>query len=146
MMWGCGVFQVSDLSEPILPETPNFKWYEALELRHWGMYCFPDNDFIFANIEATAQVMQKIRALLKRPIEVTSWYRPERYNMEIGGSKRSHHRMGMAVDFKVDGMTAGQVRERLKPRLEYWDIRMQNSNTRYIHIDIGEVKWKRFFK
>jgi hypothetical protein len=53
-----------------------------------------------------AQFMEQVRALCgNRPISVSSGYRSEALNTEIGGSTKSDHISGLAVDFKVNGMS-----------------------------------------
>jgi len=47
-----------------------------------------------------AQQMEKVRALLEsKPIHVESWYRSQEVNKAVGGSKKSQHLEGEAVDF-----------------------------------------------
>lgn len=50
------------------------------------------------NIFATAEKLDKIRELLDAPLRVTSWYRGEKLNEKVGGSKTSDHCKGFAVD------------------------------------------------
>lgn len=55
-----------------------------------------------ANVERTAGHMEEVRELLgNKPIRVTSWYRCPTLNKAIGGSPKSAHMRGLAVDFKV---------------------------------------------
>lgn len=58
-----------------------------------------DNLAVLRNLEYTAKQMQKIRDLLGCPITITSGYRCEDLNDLVGGSKRSYHLVGQAVDF-----------------------------------------------
>lgn len=62
-----------------LDNTPNTTQLEALKL--------------------TAQSMEKVRALLGNPIRVTSGFRSPAVNVAVGGSLKSHHCFGYAVDF-----------------------------------------------
>lgn len=51
-------------------------------------------------IENTAQNMEIVRAILqRRPITINSWFRSAAVNTRVGGTERSEHRMGAAVDF-----------------------------------------------
>lgn len=59
----------------------------------------PDDFSIIDNILFTAQKMQEIRALLQYPILITSGYRSQKLNSLIGGSLKSQHLLGQAVDF-----------------------------------------------
>lgn len=131
--------------------TKNFRWTEALWLPSWGIYVFPQYDHVWENIYKTAEVMEEIRAIVKKPIVVTSWYRPEKYNEFIKGSKRSQHIQGLAVDFFAKGQICDATRVLLLPHLERLDIRMEaNVGKNWVHIDLKrDQKLKpeqRFFK
>ena len=128
-------------------DNKNFKWREALYLRSMDMYVLPDEDTAL-NIIATANKMQAIRDILGKPIKVTSWYRPEKYNAFIGSkSKTSYHIQGLACDFMVNGMLSDAVRELLLDFLDGLDIRMEDlPGASWVHIDLGRVITNRFFK
>ena len=52
------------------------------------------------NIQYTAQMMEKVRAVLGgNPIKVSSWYRNPQVNRAVGGVANSQHAIGHAVDF-----------------------------------------------
>jgi uncharacterized protein YcbK (DUF882 family) len=107
---------------------------------------FPDKESE-RNIERVAMKMQTIRDYFGRPIYVTSWYRPEKYNELIGGSKNSWHMKGLAVDFLVQGLECAEVRDRLENKLEKWDLRMEDwPEANWVHVDLGTVINKRYFK
>lgn len=55
------------------------------------------------------EILEPIRAALKRPIIVTSGYRSIPVNRAIGSSDRSQHTKGQAADFKVHGVTPLEV-------------------------------------
>jgi putative chitinase len=55
---------------------------------------------ILANIALTADGLEKVRAILGKPIFITSGYRSPTLNRFIGGSVNSAHCLGYAVDFK----------------------------------------------
>ena len=128
-----------------------FIWMDAIYLPRWDIYAIPKKTAIVEEIEKTALKMDLIRTWLNRPIYVTSWFRPEKYNSEIGGVKASKHIMGQAVDFSVKGLLANEVRELLKPRLIEFNIRMEDlPNSNWVHIDtacnVSDDLEKRFFK
>ena len=64
-----------------------------------GLDNTPPNDTIMANLKQTALQMEKVRALLNNPIKVNSAFRSPAVNVAIGGSLKSHHCLGYAVDF-----------------------------------------------
>jgi len=138
------------LKSPI-GNSRNFIWSEALYLSKWQICVMPDHEDIYSAIELTAERMQKIRDFIGRPIKITSWFRPLVYNEEIGGAKRSSHLFGMACDFNVKDFTADDVRTLLRPKLEEFNIRMENlDGANWVHVDINCTEKtpieKRYFK
>lgn len=84
------------VSPSILSE--NFTWEEAVVTTHRDV----SNELpveLRNNVKHTAMKMEMIRYLLRCPISVLSWYRSELLNRKVGGSKRSDHIQGNAVDF-----------------------------------------------
>ena len=55
------------------------------------------------NMKKTAEGMEKVRALLNKPIRVSSWLRLPAVNQAIGGAAKSSHMDGWAVDFTCPG-------------------------------------------
>lgn len=58
---------------------------------------------IVDNLKYTAEQLEKVRALLKCPMQITSGYRSPSLNDAVGGSLTSQHRYGLAVDFVAPG-------------------------------------------
>lgn len=57
-----------------------------------------------ANVQRTAEVMEKVRAVLgNKPVLISSGYRSAQVNKVVGGSSNSAHMSGLAVDFTVPG-------------------------------------------
>lgn len=55
-------------------------------------------------IENTAYNMEIVRAILQRkPIRINSWFRSQAVNSRVGGTEKSEHRLGAAVDFTCAG-------------------------------------------
>ena len=72
-----------------------------------------------ANIQYTAEQLEKIRAYVGRGIVVTSCFRSERVNKAVGGSPTSAHRFGLAADCDAIGLTSlAFAREIIKMRDE----------------------------
>jgi zinc D-Ala-D-Ala carboxypeptidase len=59
----------------------------------------PDAETI-ARLVQTTHGLERVRALLCRPIEVTSGYRSPSVNAIVGGAANSAHTLGWAADFK----------------------------------------------
>lgn len=54
-------------------------------------------------------VLDPLRAMIGRPIIITSGYRSRQINELVGGSKTSQHLTGKAADFHVRGFTPQQM-------------------------------------
>ena len=64
-----------------------------------------------ANLVRVAALLEQVRALVKKPIIVTSGFRSKQVNDAVGSKDTSQHRIGCAADFKVPGMTPKEVVE-----------------------------------
>ena len=116
-------------------KSTNFSWSEALFLPRWEVYAYPTRKQV-GNIIIMAEKLELIRTIVGRPMHVTSWLRPKKYNRTIGGASRSWHMTGGAVDFFVKGMSADQVRKKLRPYLEDLEIRMEDlPGSSWVHVD-----------
>ena len=61
------------------------------------------------NLIRIANLLEQVRSVTGKPIQVTSGYRSKTLNQAIGSSETSQHRLGCAADIKVAGMTPDQV-------------------------------------
>lgn len=65
---------------------------------------------VLENIKAlVSNVLDPLRAMIARPIIITSGYRSQRVNELVGGSKTSQHLSGNAADIHVQGYTPQQM-------------------------------------
>ena len=65
---------------------------------------------VLNNINALVNnVLDPLRAMIGRPIIVTSGYRSRQVNELVGGSKTSQHLSGKAADIHVQGYTTQQM-------------------------------------
>lgn len=91
--------------------TPNFT---LAELTHsetadrLGIDNQPD-PVQLANLARLANLLEQVRALVRKPIVVTSGLRTLPVNRAIGSKDTSQHTRGCAADIKVPGMTPDQV-------------------------------------
>jgi len=129
-----------------------FTYKEALYLPKWGREANEEDGLTAihrANLVVLFSKMDKIREFFDKPIIVHVAYRPEKYNTLIGGSKRSAHMEGKAVDFHIIGVSCDEARKKIIEAnlLEDLDLRMEDiDGANWIHIDTAPVKYKRFFK
>ena len=112
-----------------------FTWGEMLYLHEWQIYALPDAQ-VKSNLVHTCLAANNVRRIIGEPMRVTSGWRPPAYNKYIGGAAASYHTRGMAMDFKVVGRPAGDIRELLRPHLEILGLRMENKpGSNWVHID-----------
>lgn len=65
---------------------------------------------VLGNIKAlVSNVLDPLRAMIGRPIIITSGYRSKRVNELVGGSIFSQHMSGKAADIHVQGYTPQQM-------------------------------------
>lgn len=85
--------------------SENISWNEAITsptATKLGILNVPDAATI-ANMKFVAEnIFEKVRAHLRKPIKVTSFYRSPALNVAIGGSKTSQHCKGEALDMDGD--------------------------------------------
>jgi len=129
-----------------IPGCKNFIWREALHLDSLGACVYADDEVI-ENLTEIFQKLQWIRNYFNRSIKINSAYRPVKYNRHIGGSYRSQHIAGKAIDFRVKGVRCDKVREAMIPELEMLGLRMEKlPKSNWVHIDTGEVIKNRYFR
>jgi hypothetical protein len=108
-----GFDSVFYLEDPIYPNS-HFSWSEALKSGER----MPANKQVVLNIIKLAKDLDKFREYLgDKPMKVTSWYRPPAVNRAVGGSSKSAHLEGYAVDIYVPGMN---IYELQKKAVTYW--------------------------
>ena len=142
---------ISEFLDQPIGASKYFKWKEALYLKQWDVHAFPKSDSVYLNIIEVSNRLTLIREFLQKPLLVTSWYRPEKYNTFIRGAFNSSHKDGLAVDVVCPAMGAEEVRMTLLDKLDEFNIRMENlPNSTWVHIDIrvteGMTISQRFFK
>ncbi len=100
----------------------------------------PD-DWVTANLQKTAEhIFQPLRDAFKCPIYVSSGYRSAELNTAIGGSKRSQHVEGRALDLDADVFgrcTNGEIFRWILNNLKFdqliWEFGDQD-NPDWVHV------------
>lgn len=82
--------------------SPHFTLEELTATSHRGIDNSP-SAAVIATLKDTAQHMERVRAILGEPIHVNSGYRCQALNHAVGGSIKSAHLTGHAVDFICPG-------------------------------------------
>ena len=78
-------------------------------LSEFNKYNFTVPTDVLRNLIELAKNLQVLRDEVKKPIKITSGYRPAEHNAKIGGATKSRHITGQAADFKIEGYTPKQV-------------------------------------
>lgn len=154
-----------DWSNPKAKISKHFTVEEAIMLREWKRLANESdglNDHVKAQlVRIFREVMDPIRELLGKPVFIKSAYRPQAYNVAIGGAKKSAHMCVLnyaAVDFWTDqdgdgdkdGKDCDDIKAILMPLLAKMNIRLEDNGkgARWVHVDNREVPpgGNRFFK
>jgi zinc D-Ala-D-Ala carboxypeptidase len=101
----------------------------------------PDDEWTIENLRAVAEdVFQPLRDSFGCPIYVSSGYRSEELNAAIGGSKRSQHIQGRALDLDADvfgGCSNGEIFRFILNNLTFdqliWEFGDQD-NPDWVHV------------
>jgi hypothetical protein len=144
-----------DWTNPSARIAKYFTVKDALWLREWNRLATAQdglNDTVKKNLVDVFAKMDLIREFLGVPVFIKSAYRPSAYNVAIGGATFSAHMANVefaAVDFwcdedgdgDKDGDDCDLIKEKLRPKLAEWNIRMEinGKGARWVHIDTKPV-------
>ena len=113
-------FDLTKLDDPIF-DSSKFTWRDGLKIqmiREYGDVFIPPSQSVEDQIEEMARYFPAIEQELEAPITSTfSWYRSPVYNRMVGGTSRSVHLAGHAVDIEVEGLSSAEIYEQLD---EFW--------------------------
>ena len=126
--------------------SDHFQWGEVLFLGKIGVYFYPTKIQAENMKYFIKKKVEKVRKFLGIPMVITSGIRPPEYNKLIHGAELSKHIDGLAIDFYCKEISADKLRTLLLPKLEAFDIRMENlPGSSWVHIDNGPVIRSRYF-
>src|SRR5690348_17100889 len=90
--------------------------------------------------------LEQLRALVDKPITITSGYRSPQHNAAVGGVEHSQHELGMAADIKIAGLDTFQlyVLADQIPLFSQGGIGIYPGQD-FIHVDVrsGRARWAR---
>ena len=66
---------------------------------------------VLDNIKKLVKELQFLREYTKKTIYINSGYRTNSYNIKIGGSKNSQHKLGKAADIRIEDIDPKVVYE-----------------------------------
>jgi uncharacterized protein YcbK (DUF882 family) len=95
----------------------------------------PDLD-ITKNLRRMADKLEEVRALVGKPIIVSSGYRSPAVNKAVGGSSKSAHMRGLAADITVPGMTSRDLAELIRSSAIAYDQLIFEGT--WVHIGLAE--------
>lgn len=130
-----------DWTNPECLVTSHFTVKECLWLHKWErLACEADglSDEVKNEIVKLCSIMETIRTLLQAPIITHSFFRSRAYNLLIGSPQFDVHYAGKAIDFDCSPiLTILQVKEKLRPNLERYGIRLENNGplADWVHVD-----------
>ena len=90
---------------------------------------------VIPNLTRLANVLEQVRALIAKPIIVTSAYRNLKVNAMLDSKPTSQHCIGCAADIKVSGMTPNDIVNRIvNSKIEYDQVIREFDS--WVHISI----------
>jgi hypothetical protein len=66
------------------------------------------------NLKRVAETLEQVRALVGKPVSVSSGYRSPAVNRAVGGAGKSAHVSGLAADINCPGVTPKQLANAIK--------------------------------
>ena len=84
----------------------------------------------------------EFRAIIKKPIYITSGYRCAEYNQKVGGIKSSYHLLGLAADIQIEGVSALDLLEYAEI-LNFAGIGLYEKKN-FLHLDVRPTKLARW--
>jgi uncharacterized protein YcbK (DUF882 family) len=89
--------------------SPHFTLNELTHTDHREIDNSPTQDEI-SNLQQLANFLEEVKTVLGgKPIMISSGFRCKALNDAVGSKDTSQHRIGLAADFRVPGMTPDEV-------------------------------------
>ena len=89
--------------------TPHFSLAELTHTDHRQFDNTP-NAGELANLQRLAEFLETVKTTLGgKPVMISSGYRSKAVNDAVGSKDSSHHRLGLAADFRVPGVAPDAV-------------------------------------
>ena len=89
--------------------TPHFSLAELTHTDHRSLDNTP-NPGELANLQRLAEFLETVKTTLGgKPIMINSAFRSKAVNDAVGSKDSSHHRLGLAADFRVPGLAPDAV-------------------------------------
>tara|TARA_R110000868_G_scaffold55916_5_gene173574 strand:- start:1497 stop:1901 length:405 start_codon:yes stop_codon:yes gene_type:complete len=89
--------------------TPHFTLAELTHTDHRSLDNTP-NDLELTNLQRLAEFLEVVKTTLGgKPVMISSAFRSKAVNDAVGSKDTSHHRLGLAADFRVPGVAPDAV-------------------------------------
>jgi zinc D-Ala-D-Ala carboxypeptidase len=89
------------------------------------------------NLRALAAVLEQVRAIWRRPVQIISAYRSPAVNRAVGGVATSDHAVGLAADIRVQGIEGRAVADAVAASAIGFDQLIWYRISGSVHIGIG---------
>ena len=89
------------------------------------------------------RLLQDASSHFGRTAVVNSGYRTPERNRRVGGARNSQHMKCRAIDFRVAGVSVGDLRRYVMSNLHKWGIRGLGTYGTHLHADVGDRKTTR---
>ena len=96
-------------------------------------------DMIVENLYRLAHILESVRLF---PIRITSGWRSEERNKQVGGSPTSLHLLGMACDFFTHGLKFADIFDKSK-KIGEFIVYFKKGDKNYIRFHLGLVSLTR---
>jgi hypothetical protein len=96
-----------------------------------------------SNLERACDMLQELEKHLGVPLNLTSGFRPEPINSQVGGVPGFYHTTGLAADVYSDRMDDFELEQKL---IQYWfaggrgGVGRGMSYRGFVHVDLGPVR------
>lgn len=119
------------------------------ELRQRARHGFAEEPYpkkwVESRAKKVATIVQRVRDHFAKPAIIVSGYRSPAYNRKIGGSRKSQHKRGRAIDFKIKGVSAKRVHDWVLAQYRAGkmpELGGLGSYPGFTHVDIRK-KWRK---
>ena len=98
----------------------------------------PNSEIVNNLTQLVNNILDPLREKYGKPITVNSGYRCEALNIAVGGSKTSHHMLGLAADITAGSPSKNKILFDLIQELELpFDQLIDEKNYRWIHVSFS---------
>lgn len=92
---------------------------------------------VLRNLGRLALILEDVRALVGRPITISSGYRSSAVNAAVGGAANSAHLSGLAADINCPGLSPAALAAIIKTSTVKYDQLILEFD-RWVHIGLSE--------